>query len=53
MAHSQACPTCQASVWFETDATTAAVHKALDALAKTHPTEAAELRKAVTFKEAP
>ena len=53
MAHSQACPTCQASVWFETDATTAAVRQALDALAETHPTEADLLRKAVTFKEAP
>ena len=35
------------------DTPTAAVHKALGGLAKTHPTEAAELRKAVTFKEAP
>ena len=35
------------------DTPTAAVRQALDALAETHPTEAAELRKAVTFKEAP
>lgn len=33
------------------DTPTAAVRQALDALAETHPTEAAELRKAVTFKE--